>query len=93
MQQLLRHTGNHDFAQHTLARIQRIATHPAIRRQGIAAALINTASQALSHTLGVSYAHNDELAAFWSAQGFTEIHRANKHRSRQQGPTSLNLKR
>ncbi|MBV7434557.1 GNAT family N-acetyltransferase [Cardiobacteriaceae bacterium TAE3-ERU3] len=92
MQQLLRHTQHPDYAEHTLARIQRIATHPAIRRQGIAAALIQTASQSLPHTLGVSYAHNNELAAFWSSQGFSEIYRANKHRSHQQGPTSLNIR-
>lgn len=92
MQQLLRHTGNPDYAQRTLARIQRIVTHPAIRRQAIASTLIHTATQILPYPIGVSYAHSDELAAFWSALGFAEIHRAPQHRNRQLGPTSLNIK-
>ncbi|MDO4643256.1 MAG: GNAT family N-acetyltransferase [Cardiobacteriaceae bacterium] len=75
IQQLLQRTQNPYWNQ-TIARISRIAVHPEQRRQGIAAALINTALKDITTPLGVSYKHRDDLAAFWQALAFTEIHRS-----------------
>ena len=62
--------------------------HAAHRRQGIAAALIACARQDIAEPLGVSYGHSDDLAAFWQALGFREIHRSTSGKAR---PTSLRL--
>ncbi|MDO4643255.1 MAG: hypothetical protein Q4A74_05380 [Cardiobacteriaceae bacterium] len=40
------------------------------------AALINIALKDATTPLGVSYKHRDDLAAFWQALAFTEIHRS-----------------
>ena len=42
----------------------------------------------LAAPLGVSYGHSEELAAFWQALGFREIHRSTSGKTR---PTSLRL--
>lgn len=82
LQQLLRHTHNIAYNQ-PLSRISRIAVHPAHRRQGIAAAMIQHARQHIPYPLGVSYRHSAPLAAFWQRLGFTEIARS--------GDTSIRL--
>ena len=87
LQQLLIHTQNPAYNQ-PLARISRIAVHAAHRRQGIAAALIAHARADIATPLGVSYGHSDDLAAFWQALGFREIHRSASGKAR---PTSLRL--
>ena len=87
LQQLLVRTQNPTYNR-PLARISRIAVHPAHRRQGIAAALIARARADLAVPLGVSYGHSDDLAAFWQALGFREIHRSASDKAR---PTSLRL--
>lgn len=87
LQQLLVRTQNPAYNR-SLARISRIAVHPAHRRQGIAAALIARARADLAAPLGVSYGHSDDLAAFWQALGFREIHRSASGKAR---PTSLRL--
>ena len=87
LQQLLIHTQNPAYNQ-PLARIGRIAVHAAHRRQGIAAALIAHARADIATPLGVSYGHSDDLAAFWQALGFREIHRSASGKAR---PTSLRL--
>ncbi|MDO5090421.1 MAG: GNAT family N-acetyltransferase [Cardiobacteriaceae bacterium] len=86
LQQLLRHTQNLAYNQ-ALARVSRIAVHRDHRRHGIASALIHHARQTIREPLGVSYGHDDALAAFWQAQGFTEIYRS----PTAQRPTSLRL--
>lgn len=75
LQQLLQHTRDirHNRA---LARISRIAVHPAHRRQGIATALIAHARKTLPCPLGVSYAYTPTLADFWQRQGFRDIRRS-----------------
>ena len=87
LQQLFIHTQNPAYNQ-PLARISRIAVHAAHRRQGIAAALIAHARADIATPLGVSYGHSDDLAAFWQALGFREIHRSASGKAR---PTSLRL--
>ena len=87
LQQLLVRTQNPAYNR-SLARISRIAVHPAHRRQGIAAALIARARADITTPLGVSYGHSDDLAAFWQALGFREIHRSVSGKAR---PTSLRL--
>ena len=87
LQQLLVHTQNPAYNR-PLARVSRIAVHAAHRRQGIAAALIARARADLAEPLGVSYGHSEELAAFWQALGFREIHRSTSGKTR---PTSLRL--
>ena len=86
LQQLLHRTQN-PAHNRPLARISRIAVHPAQRRRGIAAALIDHARQTLDHPLGVSHTHTPELAAFWQAAGFTETWRTPDSTH----PTSLRL--
>ena len=71
------------------ARISRIAVHPALRRQGIAASLLRAAQAACPAPLGVSYGHSEDLAAFWQALGFREMWRAADGRGLR--PTSLRL--
>lgn len=88
LQQLLTRTGEARF-NHPWARISRIAVHPALRRQGIATALIQAAQAACPAPLGVSYGHSAELAAFWQTLGFHEVWRAADGRSLR--PTSLRL--
>ena len=88
LQQLLTRTGEARF-NHPWARISRIAVHPALRRQGIATALIQAAQTACPAPLGVSYGHSAELAAFWQTLGFHEVWRAADGRSLR--PTSLRL--
>ena len=87
LQQLLVRTQNPAYNQ-PLARVSRIAVHAAHRRQGIAAALIQHARADISAPLGVSYGHSADLAAFWQALGFREIHRSASGKAR---PTSLRL--
>ena len=87
LQQLLTHSQNPAYNQ-PLARVSRIAVHAAHRRQGIAAALIARARADITTPLGVSYGHSDDLAAFWQALGFREIHRSASGKAR---PTSLRL--
>ena len=87
LQQLLVRTQNPAYNR-PLARVSRIAVHEAHRRQGIAAALIARARADLGEPLGVSYGHSDDLAAFWQALGFREIHRSASGKAR---PTSLRL--
>lgn len=88
LQQLLARTGEARF-NHPWARISRIAVHPALRRQGIATALIQAAQAACPAPLGVSYGHSAELAAFWQTLGFREVWRAADGRGLR--PTSLRL--
>ena len=88
LQQLLTRTGEARFNR-PWARISRIAVHPALRRQGIATALIQAAQAASPAPLGVSYGHSEELAAFWQALGFYEVWRATDGRGLRQ--TSLRL--
>lgn len=87
LQQLLQRTRDMRYNR-PLARISRIAVHPACRRQGIASALLAYAKQTIAEPLGVSYGHDDSLAAFWQAQGFREIYRQPRQNLR---PTSLRL--
>ena len=88
LQQLLTRTQEARFNR-PWARISRIAVHPALRRQGIATALIQAAQAASPAPLGVSYGHSEELAAFWQALGFYEVWRAADGRGLR--PTSLRL--
>lgn len=88
LQQLLARTQEARFNR-PWARISRIAVHPALRRQGIATALIQAAQAASPAPLGVSYGHSAELAAFWQALGFYEVWRATDGRELRQ--TSLRL--
>lgn len=89
MQQLLLHTHNPDWATRTIYRIQRIAVAEHARRQGIATKLIVYAKNTFPGPIGTSFGYTITSAAFWQAQGFTEIRRAPYKRSRQNGPGSL----
>lgn len=87
LQQLLQHTQNPAYNR-ALARISRIAVHPACRRQGIASALLHHARQTIAQPLGVSYGHEETLAAFWQKLGFQEIYR---HPTSTHRPHSLRI--
>ena len=58
------------------------------KRPATAAELAARARADLAAPLGVSYGHSDDLAAFWQALGFREIHRSVSGKAR---PTSLRL--
>ncbi len=64
-------------AERRYARIQRIAVHDALRRQGVATALIAAATRQAQDWkldfLGVSFSADAELAAFWRKRGLTSV--------------------
>nr|WP_298411954.1 GNAT family N-acetyltransferase [uncultured Halomonas sp.] len=76
-QSLATHAGHRDAAKARWCRIQRIAVHPAARRQGVGRALIDylaarMAGENIGH-LGVSFGAEESLIAFWRAQGFVSL--------------------
>lgn len=89
LQQLLRHAPK--YAPTALARIMRIATHPACRRQGLASALLTMASHTLAYPLAVSYQARDALDMFWKINDFVEYYRAPTSAKRP-SPTVVRLK-
>lgn len=89
MQQLLLHSHNPEWAARSIYRIKRIAVAEHARRQGIGTELIVYAKDTLPGSIGTSFSYTSTSAAFWQAQGFTEIRRAPYKRSRQNGPGSL----
>lgn len=91
MQQLLRHTHNHQYSQQPLVRIQRIATHPAYRRRGFARRLIQHSLDTLPYPCGVSYGHSPALGNFWQQLGFKEIYRSPKISARSGRANAIRL--
>ncbi len=73
-QTLIYHSGLKDTAPLSCLRIVRIATHPFLRRQGIATQLINTiADQAIQGEidyLGTTFGATTELICFWKKLAF-----------------------
>ncbi|WP_445158668.1 tRNA(Met) cytidine acetyltransferase TmcA [Halomonas sp. E14] len=76
-QSLAAHAGCRDALTARLRRIQRIAVHPARRREGLGARLLQEAGEAARHEgidlLGASFGAEPGLIAFWQAQGFRAV--------------------
>ncbi|PKF60833.1 tRNA(Met) cytidine acetyltransferase [Psychromonas sp. psych-6C06] len=74
-QSLTFHCANEEAATHKYARIQRIATHPAIQQQGLGKELIKQmfdwANDNDFEHLCASFGANTELLTFWQSQGFS----------------------
>ncbi len=73
-------------------RIQRIATHPGARRQGLGSRLVQAITQQARDDgldfVGVSFGVEDELLAFWEAQGMRPLH-LGQHRDHASGQRAL----
>lgn len=82
--QLLAQTANNGAAlTKCYARVLRIAVQPKLRRQGVAAALLEQASIHNAHAfgtdaIGASFAADTSSLAFWRSQGYVEFHRGYK---------------
>ncbi|WP_459867755.1 tRNA(Met) cytidine acetyltransferase TmcA [Halomonas shantousis] len=76
-QSLAAHGGWREAAERRWYRIVRIAVHPAARRRGIGAAMLERLAaqgrEAGIEQLGVSFGAEPELIAFWRAQGFVAL--------------------
>ncbi|MHB0776123.1 tRNA(Met) cytidine acetyltransferase TmcA [Halomonas sp. WWR20] len=76
-QSLAAHGGCREAAERRWYRIVRIAVHPAARRLGIGAAMLERLAVRSDETgieqLGVSFGAEPELIAFWRSQGFAAL--------------------
>ncbi len=76
-QSLAAHGGCRDALTARLRRIQRIAVHPARRREGLGGRLLQEAGEAARRDgidlLGASFGAEPGLIAFWQAQGFRAV--------------------
>lgn len=73
-------------------RIQRIAAHAKVRRQGLGSRLVQAITQQARDDgldfVGVSFGVEDELLAFWAAQGMRPLHLGH-HRDHASGQRAL----
>ncbi|MFP4251772.1 MAG: tRNA(Met) cytidine acetyltransferase TmcA [Guyparkeria sp.] len=87
-QTLAAHAGWPDWPRLTGRRIQRIAVHPAARRQGagseLVAAIGATARDEGRDFIGASFGVDDDLVAFWAATGMQVLH-LGQHRDHASG--------
>lgn len=76
-QSLAAHAGSREALTARLRRVQRIAVHPARRREGLGRRLIESALAAARRDgvdlLGASFGAEPGLIAFWQAQGFRAV--------------------
>ncbi|MFP4640184.1 MAG: tRNA(Met) cytidine acetyltransferase TmcA [Guyparkeria sp.] len=95
-QTMATHAGEPRWAGLRGRRIQRIAVHPAARRDGLGSRVVRSiAGQAAADGLdflGVSFGVETELLAFWRAQGLTPLH-LGQHRDHASGRQSLVMAR
>ncbi|WP_322520886.1 GNAT family N-acetyltransferase [Guyparkeria halophila] len=91
-QTLAAHAGMPDWPRLHGRRIQRIAVHPAARRQGTGERLVRaiaaTARREGQAFLGVSFGMEDELLAFWAACGMQVLH-LGQHRDHASGSEAV----
>ena len=91
-QTLAAHAGWPDWPRLTGRRIQRIAVHPAARRQGaggeLVAAIAATARDEGRDFVGASFGGDDELVAFWAAAGMRVLH-LGQHRDHASGSEAV----
>ncbi|TKA91116.1 tRNA(Met) cytidine acetyltransferase [Guyparkeria sp. SB14A] len=91
-QTLAAHAGWPDWPRLTGRRIQRIAVHPAARRQGsggeLVAAIAATARDEGRDFVGASFGMDDELVAFWAAAGMQVLH-LGQHRDHASGSQAV----
>ncbi len=91
-QTLAAHAGLPDWPGRRGRRIQRIAVHPAARRQGagrhLVSAIAATARTEGQDFLGVSFGVEDELIAFWAACGMQVLH-LGQHRDHASGSEAV----
>ncbi len=77
-QTMAAHAGEPDWPALRGRRIQRIAAHAEARRQGLGSRLVQTIAQQARDDgldfLGVSFGVEDDLLAFWAAQGMRPLH-------------------
>lgn len=91
MQQLLIHSQNLNYASQPLARIQRIATAPAYRRQHLASQLLQYARTQLKLPLGTIHSSDPDINQFWQSQDFRAYYQSKQTRSRHLGNTIIRL--
>lgn len=91
MQQLLLRSQNKDWARAPLYRISRIATHTALRRQGIASALMQAIINHYGKNIGVVHVDNPELDKFWQNMDFSVRYRSDVQRAKHHAPNVLRL--
>ncbi len=76
-QSLAAHAGSRDALKARVRRVQRIAVHPARRREGLGRRLLDSALAAARRDgidlLGASFGTEPGLMAFWQAQGFRAV--------------------
>lgn len=91
-QTLSAHAGLPDWPQLSGRRIQRIAVHPAARRQGVGqrvvSAIAATARAEGLDFLGASFGMEDGLVAFWAACGMQVLH-LGQHRDHASGSEAV----
>ncbi|MFN2380991.1 MAG: tRNA(Met) cytidine acetyltransferase TmcA [Guyparkeria sp.] len=91
-QTLSAHAGLSDWTRLRGRRVQRIAVHPAARRQGVGKRLVDeiagTARAEGQAFLGASFGMEDELVTFWAACGMRVLH-LGQHRDHASGSEAV----